>query len=272
MILLLAALFFNACEPVTKDIAMGGVLDAKDLKVRAENSGGGNKVTLINETPGITGQWDFMVGTAVGDKVEVVMPFMGKIPVKFTAFCDGGTVSSETSVNITKIDAPVDELWGFFAGTDAKGKEWTWGDAGNNGGTVWGGGGFGYSMVPNWGGVAIGATRNERLVDSKGVMTFDLNGGANITITDAEGTRKGTYSFDRKKARTGYSIGQLTIHGGAHILCGYDYYNGKELASQTFDIVKLTDKEMVLNYAKPDAVFQDPAWATTSTMWMFVAK
>jgi hypothetical protein len=39
-----------------------------------------------------------------------------------------------------------------------------------------------------------------------------------------------------------------------------------------FDVVKLTEDEMVLNWAAPGAVIFDPGWATSSSMWMFVRK
>lgn len=271
MLLLGALVVLSACEPVKKDVKMGGVLNANDLSIRVDNvTPGSNSVIMRNLTPGVTGQWkqgEDILG--VGDEVPVILASLGEVTLTFVAFCDGGTVSKDTSVTINQLDV-IPDSWLLFAGTTPEGKTWVW-DSESNGGGVYGAGGYGHSKVPNWGNNAVGTTTGGGIfVDPEAKMVFDTNGGANFTMTDSTGSKKGSFSFSEKKAIANFSIGQLTIGGGAMIPAGYEYYSGGAIP-QVFDILRTDDNHLVFNYAAPGAVIFDPAWATTSTMWVFKA-
>ena len=268
MLLLPALALFNACEPVRTDNPMGGVLSAGELKVRADNPGGSNKVTLINETPGVTVQWNYLIGVAVGDKIEVTMPFGGEIPIKLTAFCDGGIVESSTSVNITNMDAAVAPEWSLFAGkAGTSGKTWVWDPT--PGMNVWGTSGYLVQYAPGWSTAKVGGTLSGQFIDPVTEVTFDLNGGANLTITDGNGTRKGSFAFDMTKTKkagngTPWSIGQITTSGvtmPAGVIC----WANPPL--NTYDIIVLNEDTLVLGAAAAGT----GEWGE-ATFWMFKLK
>ncbi len=272
--LLLPALFvFSACEPISKDISLGGIVDSSKIKIEAVNATpGSNSIVLRVVTPGITGQWrsgSDIVG--VGAEVPLIWPNLGESTFTFIPFGDGGLGEPiETKVTVTVIDVIL-KSWLLFAGktnNGQDGKTWVWDTSGGN---VYGQGGYGHSKVPNWGGVGVGATTNGHFVDPDASMTFDTDGGLNVTIVNEGVETKGSFSFNAGKAIAGFSIGQLTIMG-ATIPCGYDYSNGADIP-QTFDVLPgKDDNHIVLNWAAPGKIIYDPRWMDMSTMWVFMAE
>jgi hypothetical protein len=266
-----ALLLLNACEPVSKDIKPGGLIDPSTIVLSVEHATpGSNSIVLINETPGVTGQWSQngnVIGT--GDRVVANLVTTGDNKIDFTAFCDGGTVTSSINVNVTTITFMPD-IWLMFAGAVGGSKTWVW-DTETNGGNVYGAGGYGHSKVPNWGANAPGTTTDGGVfIDPTATITFDLINGTNVTITQADGTQKGSFSIDEKKAIANFSTGTLNLTG-VTLPAGFEYYSGGTIP-QTFEILPGVDENhIVLNYAAPGSIIFDPAWATTSSMWVFKA-
>jgi hypothetical protein len=280
MLLLPALVALSACEPTKDDIKPDAVMGADDLNFTvASTTPGGNEIKMTNLMPGVVVQWDHLTGliTATEPETTVVLPFMGDIPIKITAVLNGGQVSKTVTVSITALDHPVAPQWAMFAGTSIEGKAWVWGD-----GNCYGTNGYGWGVVPSWNTASVGGTAdNDLLVDGDQQMVFDLDGGANYTKRTADGTilETGTFAFDMSKTKvmdaeagTMYSIGELSLTNEATVLCGYDFYSQGSGPISKYDIVAIDDDKLILAWAAPDAVFQDPDWATTNTIWIFKAK
>jgi len=263
----------NACAPIMGKEDMGGIMNPSDIKLEVVGvTPGSNSVILRNLTPGVTGQWVIageIVG--VGDEVGVILASPGENKATFIAVCDGGTVKVETTFRIEKLDV-IPDAWLLFAGAtnDGRdGKAWVW-DTEVEGGNVVGYGGYGHSTA-FWGGTAPGGkTPADLPVYADSRVVFDTNGGANVTVTENGVTKKGSWSFNEKKALKGFSIGKITL-SGVTLPCGTKSYYGDAISAQVFDVIKTDDDHIVLNWAPEGAKFKDPNWATLGYMWVFKA-
>ena len=256
---------FCACNPITDETSLGGVTKESDLKLKVyATSSGGNQIVMVNKTKGVGSYWDYIVGKSSRDSVTASLPFLGQQDIKFTGLCDGGTVSTTRTVNITRIDHPVDSTWALFAGETATGKKWVWDDTVDG---CYGDGGWEAEFVPDWDPVPISQTE-----DPGGYMVFDLNGGPNFTCYDSTGKiiRKGTFSFDMTNKINNtddgsqWSTGELTL-SGATVLNGHLY--GDTAPVYRFCILSLTDNKMTLCAAPANAVGWD-----SGTFWLFKCK
>jgi predicted small secreted protein len=263
--LLLLAAGLCACNPVVDDIQAGGVVDESALQLDVHaTTDGGNQIAMVNNTPKVGSYWKFSTGYSSAQNDTVSLPFLGKQTITFTGICDGGTVTTTRTVNITKIDHPVAVQWALFAGTGTEGKTWTWDGTAS---AVYGTGGYLAKFVPNWTSVT-----QDKTDQPDGYMVFDLNGGANFTRYNGDGTiaEKGTFSFDMSSTKTDpddnsqWSIGVLKLTG-ASVLNGYIYGTTNPLYQ--YDILTLTDDQMVL-CAAPDGT---AAW-DNGTFWLFHKK
>lgn len=262
---LLALATLVACDPITDETPLGGVVSEKDLNIKVYNTtSGGNQITMVNHTKGVGSYWDYIIGRAANDSLTVALPFLGKQTIRFVGLCDGGTVETTRTVDITTIDHPTDVTWSYFAGTGTVGKRWTWNrdvDA------CYGDGGWQAEWVPDWDPVAADDTD-----DPGGSMVFDLNGGPNVTIYDAEGkaTAKGTFTFDMGDKLpqcddgTDWGIGTLTITG-CTVLSGHLF--GDTAPVYKYRILTINDHEMVLCAAPDGAAGWD-----SGTFWLFKSE
>ena len=184
VIYLFAVMAIMACEPIVDDVSIGGVIPESELNLTVKSVvEGGNELVLENNTPGVGSLWDFMIAKSSLAKNVIVLPFMGEITITFTGICDGGTVTTTRTVNVTKITTPVAEEWNMFAGSSVTGKSWVWDETAESG--AYGYGGYGYSYVPDWGSNMPGETSDGGLfVNPDDEMVFDLDGGANFTQGD----------------------------------------------------------------------------------------
>ena len=278
MILLMlgVAVAVSACEPITGNKKMGGILKPEELNIEIQGTTpGSNEVQMVNNTYGVGSFWDWGLGVSTKQKETVVLPFTGDIPINFTGICDGGLVTVTKTVSVTRLDKPVDPTWAMLAGSGPAGKTWVWDD--RRATSVFGTGGFGNDWAPAWGASGIGDKVNGLTISPDDKMVFDLNGGANFTVTSVNGNAKGSFKFDvsngKKRYATQYGggrmwcIGEMTF-SGASVLCGVEYYGGTT-PIYNFYIVELTEDTLVLAYAAPGSGWE--AWATCN-FWMFKAQ
>lgn len=242
---------------------------------------GSNRIVLKNNNKGISGMWDYNVGTTTLSEATVDVPFLGEQTFKFYANTDKGTVIVEKKVNVENIDYPSDPLWTRLAGEEASGRKWKWNTT-MGGQGCYGAGGYGWSpLYPDWNSISDGkAEYNDYVVYPDEYIVLDLNGAANVTYHKHDGSVvKGTFSCNSsvspEKAEVGWQ-GTLTLKGaGAEfpLPCPGTYYSGLGVGSN-FDIAKLTDTELVLIQVDSDqgGIFKDPAWASASTHWCFIAE
>lgn len=254
-----------ACNPITDETPLGGVANEKDLNINVySTTSGGNQITMVNHTKGVGSYWDYIIGRAASDSVTVSLPFLGQQTIRFVGLCDGGTVETARTVNITTIDHPTDVTWSYFAGTGTAGKRWTWNrdvDA------CYGDGGWQAEWTPDWDPVAADNTD-----DPNGSMVFDLNGGPNVTIYDANGKSiaKGTFTFDMTDKLpqcdngTDWGIGSLTLTG-CTVLSGHLF--GDTAPVYKYRILTINDHEMVLCAAPDGAAGWD-----AGTFWLFKSE
>lgn len=265
---LLSAILFASCDPVMNDRGLGKVLNESELQLEVyATTPGGNEIVMINNTPEVGTFWDHITGVSTLKKTTVVLPFKGEQTIKFTGFCEGGKVTTSRKVNITKIDHPVDPVWGLLAGADYSGKSWVW-DRVGRGDAVYGIGGWLVDVSPTWWTVPI----NE-VLDLDAEIRFDLAGGPNLTKLSAQGAvlEKGSFAFDmqatKKNASDGspWSIGQLKLNG-VSVLNGCEQGNAANVI-KTFEILVLTEETMVLCWGPPAG-----APFATATYWCFRKK
>lgn len=264
-----AVVIVTACEPIVKDIPMGGIVDPEDLILSVTNENGGNKIRMENKTPGVGSLWDYGTGKSTLAICEAVLPYAGDIKISFTGICDGGTVTVTKTVTIAEITEKIPDEWFFFANGSAEGKEWTWNDASD---WCYGTGSYGWETSPDWDSWAFGETPDVGEISMDDYMKFDLDGGANFTSYIGGKETKGSFVFDMSAGIDGYSIGTLTLYD-ASVLLPVDGYEGEDAGIFTkFDIIELDDDHMVLAAAQDGMIFQDDNWESYATYWNFKKK
>ncbi len=288
----LAVSMISCLNAAVDDDSLGNVVPAEDIAANLDVHGitpGSNKVIITNNNMGIGGMWDYLVGVTTAQCDTVLIPFLGEQTLKFYATCGSDYVIVEKKVKIDVIDYPLDPSWAMLAGEGAEGKTWVWDpNPGRGGSGCYGAGGYGWSAdVPNWGGNTIGSTSGAGVtVSADEYITFDLNGGANVTLHKADGTEiKGTFTFSmgttaekaalkpsfRDGTPTGQGwVGTLTLKGTS-LPAGFNYYSGAA-SGGTYNIAVFSDNELVLIEPDAGAIFCDPEWGSVSTHWCFVAK
>lgn len=262
MILLGLVGLLGACNPITDETELGGIVDEADLNLSVYNSTpGGNEIIMVNHTKGVGSYWNYITGKAAKDSVVASLPFLGEQTIKFIGLCDGGTVETTRTVNITTIDHPTDVTWSYFAGTGTSGKKWVWDSTAS---ACYGDGGWDATYEPSW-----DPRTPDETDEPNGYLVFDLNGGPNLTHYDGDGNvvAKGTFTFDMsdKLAQTdngsAWAIGSLTLTG-VTVLSGHLVYDTEPIYK--YSILTIDDHEMVL-CAAPDGT---EGWGD-ATFWLF---
>jgi hypothetical protein len=101
-------------------------------------------------------------------------------------------------------------------------------------------------------------------------MTFDLNGGRNLTLNSASvpsaGPIKGTFDIDLTVFKEGWDVGTLTTTNTT-VINGI-YPNNDNAVVENFYILKLDEDELVLSSPEPGVTGD---WGT-AWFWMFKPK
>jgi hypothetical protein len=262
--------FLVACEPIEKRDAIGAVATQDQISITAVNTTTvngkkGNQIAVKNLKPEFSGRWNLLVKNSFLLQDTVVIPFKGNVTLYFTAISDGGLVTKSVVVAIDTFDHYVDPNYSVIAGTSAEGKTWVWATDNNYTADhkIWGNGGAGAQQFPGWWGRSpVDADQDN--IDLNGQMVFSL-AGMSFTKTEFGVSKSGTFSFDMKEHKYKASIGSMSFVGTT-ILHGISQNNGKKVVN-LFDIIKLTEDEMVLMYpTDPDTYDNDwhEGW-----FWMF---
>ncbi|MDO3695352.1 hypothetical protein QVZ41_10930 [Wenyingzhuangia sp. chi5] len=239
ILICISAFSIAACNPVEDRI------DTPDVKYNKENlefsvtqnSAKNNEVTMTSSQNDVIPFWSYTnsngdeLGHSNKKVLEINFPFAGDYNVYYTAYTRGGAVEADPIVlNVTSNDDS------YFSASEwqmltngVNGKTWVLdmqsplGFAGldfpNNpsGSDYW-------NWYPDYAG-------NEWLLENKdwGEMTFDLNGGYNVSVTQtspeaastAQTTKTGTYSFDIDNDLIIFNGGVGMLYGG-----NVDQFNG----------------------------------------------
>jgi len=244
-------LMISACEPVeVRDMLSNPVNSADDIILSVEQEAGSNSFTLQMNTPGVTGYWDYIVGTKYSDRVDVVFPVTGEFTFNFhmtTPFMPNGDpgereyITNSIVVKVDKLDVPLADEYYALAGTTAEGKTWVF-DGEPFDGKAWWYMVADYNHAELWWNAAgeccppadinfvqdAAATMNFNLL---GEYTYELNG------EKSEGV-KWVFSEDLKS---------LTISDPTAIP-GYQNEWGEPRANPkgTYEIIELTEDKLVL--------------------------
>ncbi|ALM48913.1 hypothetical protein AMR72_08445 [Flavobacterium psychrophilum] len=215
-----------ACEPVEDRESLPAVtLKPSDININVTTNG--NVVTMTNTTEGITPYWSYVdakgndLGHSNQNQNQVTLPFAGKYNINFTAFTRGGRVdAAPVEVTIAENDEEFfsAEEWGWLT-NGADGKTWVLDMESPVG---WANPGYPETTEDHWYPDYAG---NSWVMENKnwGEMTFDLDGGYNMSVTqtaltgNAQTTKTGTFNYNLEGKTMNFS-------GGAELLYGGNYY------------------------------------------------
>jgi hypothetical protein len=252
--MLVGAAMLVACNPIEDRDVMSGAITADQLKISAtpvvKDGVKSNYIQLNSEGNACLSSWDYGFGTLAGTKGTVKVMMAGDNEIVYSGMNTDGTIIKKTiTVHVDKL-YDVEPEWALFCGTTTGKKTWVWAKDNKYSGAhwVWGNGGALADLAPAWWGRSEADASGDN-IDINGTMTFDLH-GASFTKVESGVTSKGSFSFDMTKKqdpRFTNVIGMLTIKGTT-IQHGISQNDGKKVVN-TFNIIKLTNDEMILMYA-----------------------
>lgn len=231
-------LLFSACDPIVEREVLENSTTVEGVElVATQNESNGNLIELSMNTPGVTGYWDYNLGQAYTNKVEIVYPIPGTSTFTFVGTLGAEFFEKTIDVTIDVLDTPLEQDWyDLVSENTSEGKTWEFAGEGGDGGFWW----FmsppdnpdGY-MTAWWnaGGTCCPPG------DAAGQMTFDLDEAANYTHTAEPGGEETTGSFVLDVENQ-----TLTI-SGARLLGGTDDYRNPD---GVYQIISLTEDELIL--------------------------
>jgi hypothetical protein len=244
-------LVFSACEPIVDTAELSNTTDVAGVELEAIQSGSsgsaGNLIELRMLTPGIIGYWDYNIGTAFSDKAKFIETSTGIKTYSFTGTLGKEFFTKTIDVQIDVLDTALEQDYYSLVSDDtATGKTWVFYAA-----QPW------YMSNPTNYAEQWWDAWTCCLADPNGKMKFDLNGGSNYTYySDANSAGQlGKFKLS--------IVNQTLVVSGAPILGGQD--GGRLPGNGVFDIISLTDTEMILHTEK--TVAGDSGWT-----WKFVAE
>ena len=255
-------LVITACDPIVDEqhLTNSTTVDGVEL-IATQSTPGGNKITLEMVTPGITGYWNYNLGKALTNKVEIVYPIPGNNTFTYVGTLGGEFFEKTIEVQIDQLDTPLDQDWyDLVSDNTAAGKTWVFKGGPSPDGQLW------WYMSPpgdpgGWASVWWNAAGDCcPPADAAGKMTFDLDGGANFTrYADASGTPTSSGSFVLDVTNRTLQINDANILGaGTEGECGYT-------PAASFSIISLTEDELILY--TPSAAGCGTGWT-----WIFVPE
>ena len=256
--MLIGVLLTSCLSPIESDDPMGPVMPESELQVDVHSiSPGSNKIVMINNTPGVSVYWDYIIAASTRQRDTVLLPFLGTQTITMTAHSAGGPVKTTRQVTIDQIDYPLDEMWNLLAGSDEEGKTWVWATGRGGSGAL-----YGNAMYDD--GEPLWWPVGEEQLNSWGIlydeMKFDLNGGANYTLTKKG--KDGAGPVSEIKDNFILDVDKKTIKSAN----GTPFIREEDKMPGPFLVYKLTEDEMTL------AWFIEHDWGTEAYYWMFKRK
>nr|WP_294925337.1 hypothetical protein [uncultured Flavobacterium sp.] len=246
-------LVFTACEPIVDESSLSDSTDVAGVELVAKQSTpGGNKVTISMVTPGITGYWDFNLGTALTNETTIVYPIPGKSTFTYVGTLGSQFFTKTIDVQIDQLDTRLDQDWyDLVSENTTAGKTWVF-DLMAADNKFW-------FMSPNdspdsamsvWWNAGVDAPPS----DKNGKIHFDLDGAANYNHYEEPGSAptKGSFVLD-------ISNKKLIIKGSK--ILGHQ----AETPDNTYTIITLTEDKLVLYVPSKGKM-------NVGTGWTFVYK
>lgn len=232
-LMLAIAMLVSSCSPET--YSLDGLMDKSDIHFEVTQdlvaNPGGNVVKLKNLTPGVIPYWSYTdsKGNSLGhsnlNETNISLPFAGTYNITLTALGQGGSVSSTKTVTVAENDTSLfsDPRWNLLT-NGVEGKTWILymaaplefiGKPTSYQNIAVSGHGWWPSLADiSWAG----------LEDKDwGEVTFDLNGGYNVSVKQTNSTlgnttqqtKTGTFNFG---LTTGSTNDRLGFNGGTEML------------------------------------------------------
>lgn len=244
-------LMFSACDSIVDEQHLENSTDIAGVELIAtQSTAGGNLIELNMVTPGVTGYWDYNLGTALTNKVKFVYPIPGKATFKFIGTLGAEFFEKTIDVQIDQLDTPLEQDWyDLVSDNTSGGKTWVFDGGPTPDGRLWW-----YMTDPNnWQAVWWNAGGDCCVpFDAAGKMKFDLDGAANFTYQSGP-------DADPVKSSFVLDVGNQTLQiNGGNILGAVDCGANP---SAFYNIISLTEDEMIL--------FVSNAGCGTGWVWRF---
>lgn len=247
-------LVFTACEPIVDETSLSDSTDVAGVElVATQSTPGGNKVTISMVSPGITGYWNYNLGTALTNEVTFVYPIPGKSTFTYVGTLGSQFFTKTIDVQIDQLDTTLDQDWyDLVSENTTAGKTWVFDGAAGSGKSWW------FMSPPDNTDSAMSAWWNAGdccpPVDASGKMHFDLDGAANYNhyATASSTPTKGSFVLDVTNKK-------LIIKDSK--ILGYEAASPDNI----YSIITLTEDKLVLYV--PNKNVKDPG-----TGWTFVFR
>lgn len=246
-----------SCEPVEDRNSLPELtLTPETLKFSVvQNPEKNNEVKLTNLDPTVIPYWSYSdangeLGHYNTNEQTVFFPFAGNYTVNFTAFTRGGAVyANPVNVKVDQNDTSYfsDPKWNLLTNGVA-GKTWVVNFVTESPFAFVGAGYINTTVQGDWAwfpGSVNDVSWSGIEVKDWGEVTFDLNGGYNISVTQtsletgstAKTTTKGTYTFQRTDD---FTNDRLILNGGIEMLHTNAYYK-ETMSGFSFSNVRLIE-------------------------------
>lgn len=270
-LMLAVLLLVPACSP--ESYSLDSTIDKSDINFEVTQdlvaNPGGNVIKLKNLTPDIIPYWSYTdsKGNALGhsnlNETSISLPFSGTYNISLTAFGQGGSESSTKTVTVAQNDTSLfsDPRWNLLT-NGTQGKTWILYMAAplefiGKPATYYNIAVSGHGWWPSLADISWAGLENK----DWGEVTFDLNGGYNVTVkqtnstlgSTAQETKTGTFNFSLTTGSTNDRIG---FNGGTEMLHpSVPSYFSSAFSFTNVQIVELTETTLAFIAIRADGDF-----------------
>ena len=269
--ILAVSVLLASCEPIEhRDVLQGGITESQ-LNISAipeiRDGVNSNYIQLNSDGNACLSSWNYGFGTLVATKGTVKVMAKGPNTIVYTGLnADGTMITKSITVQVDAL-YDVEPEWALFCG-DSGLKDWVWD---NTVAGPWGNGGYKGNNAPGWWVVSINDINGQAPGEGAGAsMTFSLIGAKLIKNYNDGTTAEGSFTFDMSKITYDdggavWAKGKLNTKN-VTVLCGKSP-NESNAPVYSYDILKLTENNLVLSYPEPGAGSWGTAW-----FWVFMKK
>ncbi|HPS24485.1 MAG TPA: hypothetical protein PLB28_02775 [Bacteroidales bacterium] len=269
--ILAVSVLLASCEPIEhRDVLQGGITESQ-LNISAipeiRDGVNSNYIQLNSDGNACLSSWNYGFGTLIATKGTVKVMAKGPNTIVYTGLnADGTMITKSITVQVDAL-YDVEPEWALFCG-DSGLKDWVWD---NTVAGPWGNGGYKGNNAPGWWVVSINDINGQAPGEGAGAsMTFSLIGAKIIKNYNDGTTAEGSFTFDMSKITYDdggavWAKGKLNTKN-VTVLCGKSPNEGNAPV-YSYDILKLTENNLVLSYPEPGAGSWGTAW-----FWVFMKK
>ncbi len=269
--ILAVSVLLASCEPIEhRDVLQGGITESQ-LNISAipeiRDGVNSNYIQLNSDGNACLSSWNYGFGTLIATKGTVKVMAKGPNTIVYTGLnADGTMITKSITVQVDAL-YDVEPEWALFCG-DSGLKDWVWD---NTVAGPWGNGGYKGNSAPGWWVVSINDINGQAPGEGAGAsMTFSLIGAKLIKNYNDGTTAEGSFTFDMSKITYDdggavWAKGKLNTKN-VTVLCGISP-NESRIPVYSYDILKLTESNLVLSYPEPGVGSWGTAW-----FWVFKKK